>query len=157
MQALTPKIRERRESACICFLEQGKTDKEEWFGQMKNGLPHSSSNPQEWSLLECGKSSQSWRSKSSRSTKGNSLGWICLPIHWFQGSVNGKSYNNLRKVKVWQSVRSKASEKGYWSLFCLKNNFSGRVLSNIFRPPKSPDLNPLGFYFLGCSLERSLW
>ena len=62
MQALTPKIRERRESACICFLEQGKTDKEEWFGQMKNGLPHSSSKPQEWSLLECGKSSQSWSS-----------------------------------------------------------------------------------------------
>ena len=57
---------------------------------------------------------QSWRSnKSSRGIKGNDLGWICygrfLLIHWFQGSVNDNSYNNLLEEKVWSSVSSKAS------------------------------------------------
>ena len=88
-----------------------------------------------------------------------------LPIHWFEGSVNGESYIKMLEDKVWPSVKHSASRKGYWFmqdcatahttnavLSYLKDKLQGRVVSHKTDfpwPPKSPDLNPLDFYFWG--------
>ena len=66
-----------------------------------------------------------------------------LPIHWFEGSVNGKSYIKMLDGKVWPSVKHSASRNGYWFmqdcaiahttntvLFYLKDKFQGKVVSH---------------------------
>ena len=170
VQALTPEIRERRESACIRFLEQGENwqrrviwSDEKWFCL----IPHPNRKNEVFWSVENPHNLEEVRVQGASKV----MAWAgfvdgrFLPIHWFEGSVNGESYNKLLKEKVWPSVRSKASRKGYWfmqdgatphttanSLFYLKDKFSARVVSNKTDfpwPPKSPDLNPLDFYFWG--------
>ena len=79
-----------------------------------------------------------------------------LPIHWFEGLVNGNSYNILLKEKVWPSVRSKALTVN--SLFLSKRQFLGQSSehqdSRLTFP--GPDLNPLDFYFWDVADKRSL-
>ena len=97
--------------------------------------------------------------------------WWCsedqkfLPIHWFEGSVNGENFIKMFEDKVWPSVEHSASRKGYWFmqdwatahttnavLSYLKDKFQGRVVNHKteFRwHPKSPDFNLLDFNFWG--------
>ena len=93
-----------------------------------------------------------------------------LPITWFQGSVTGQNYLEMLENKVWPAVKSVATKKKYWfqqdgarvhttndCLAFLQDKFQGRVISNrlnFFWPAKSPDLNPLDFYFWGVAEAR---
>ena len=95
-----------------------------------------------------------------------------LPIHWFEGSVNGNQYLEVLKNKVWPSVRGTATRDGLWfmqdgakphttndCLEFLQEKLQNRVVSNrleFFWPAKSPDLNPLDFFFWGVA-EKSVY
>jgi hypothetical protein len=88
----------------------------------------------------------------------------CLPVVWFNGSVNGEVYlNQVLKETVWQSVKNIATRKLYWfqqdgatchvTAPCLQfvtEFFLGIVISRNTAhhwPPYSPDLSPLDFSF----------
>ena len=95
-----------------------------------------------------------------------------LPIHWFEGSVNGNQYLEMLKNKVWPPVGGTATRDGQWfmqdgpkphttndCLEFLQEKFQNRVVSNrleFFWPAKSPDLNPLDFFFWGVA-EKSVY
>ena len=38
----------------------------------------------------------------------------CLPVVWFQGSVDGQVYLELLKNTLWPAVRANATRKKYW-------------------------------------------
>ena len=95
-----------------------------------------------------------------------------LPVHWFEEKkgVNGEAYLSLLKDKVWPAVRSVANRKNLYFqqdgatphttnqvMEFLHNKFHGRVISrkaDFEWPPKSPDLNPLDYWFWGhCEAE----
>ena len=88
----------------------------------------------------------------------------CLPVVWFQGSVNDEVYLELLKDTLWPSVKSLATRR----LYCyqqygttrhltkpcmdfLKSKFVHRILSRRDTPhhwpANSPDLSPMGFAF----------
>lgn len=87
----------------------------------------------------------------------------CLPIVWFEGSVNGEVYLKLLKDVLWPSIKAVATKKQYWfqqdgatchvtqpCLDFLKLKFGDRILSrktDHHWPPNSPDLSPLDFSF----------
>ena len=88
-----------------------------------------------------------------------------LPIHWFENStaVDGKSYLDLLKTKLWPAMRSTATRHQYYfqqdgapchcstdALEFLKQKFSNRVISRRTDcpwPARSPDLSPLDYWF----------
>ena len=111
VQALTPEIRERRESACIRFLEQGENwqrrviwSDEKWFCL----IPHPNRKNEVFWSVENPHNLEEVRVQGASKV----MAWAgfvdgrFLPIHWFEGSVNGESYNKLLKEKVWPSVHS---------------------------------------------------
>ena len=88
----------------------------------------------------------------------------CLPIVWFEGSVNHNVYlEKVLKEAVWNSVKSTATRKQIWfqqdgaschvtpaCLDFLKSKFGTRVISRKTEhiwPPYSPDLSPMDFSF----------
>lgn len=87
----------------------------------------------------------------------------CLPVVWFEGSVNGEVYLKLLKDVLWPSIRAVATRKQYWfqqdgatchvtrpCLDFLKSKFGDRILSRNTEhhwPPNSPDLSPMDFSF----------
>ena len=87
----------------------------------------------------------------------------CLPVVWFQGSVNGEVYLDLLQNTMWPSVRGQATKKQYWfmqdgapchvfspCLNFLKSKFGNRILSRNLEhpwPANSPDLTPMDFSF----------
>lgn len=88
----------------------------------------------------------------------------CLPVVWFDGSVNGDVYlNQVLKETVWPNVKNTATRRQYWfqqdgaschvtapCLEFLSSKFGDRVISRNTQhhwPPYSPDLSPLDFSF----------
>ena len=88
----------------------------------------------------------------------------CLPVVWFNRSVNGDKYlNSVLKGTVWPAVRNIATRSKYWfqqdgasshvttpCLDFLKEKFGDRLISRKTAhhwPPYSPDLSPLDFSF----------
>ena len=37
-----------------------------------------------------------------------------LPVHWFEGSVDGDVYLDMLKTMVWTAVRGMATRRSYW-------------------------------------------
>ena len=90
-----------------------------------------------------------------------------LPIVWFEKgeSVNSVRYLELLEKKLWPAVRADASIGDYYfqqdgatphcardCLEFLEEKFSGRVISRKAEnpwPARSPDLNPLDYWFWG--------
>ena len=89
----------------------------------------------------------------------------CLPVVWFQGSVNGEVYLELLKNNLWHSVKSLATRRQYWyqqdgttchvtkpCMDFLKSKFGHQILSRGDTPhhwaANSPDLSPMDFRFL---------
>ena len=88
-----------------------------------------------------------------------------LPIHWFEGNVDGDQYKSMLESKVWPAVRRSASRNRLWfmqdgarphttneCLDFLKEKFNNRVISDkldLFWLPKSPDLDPLDYSVWG--------
>ena len=86
-----------------------------------------------------------------------------LPVHWFQGSVDGPSYLGMLQNIVWPAIKGRATRREYWfqqdgaSPHCtaevlafLASKFGDRVISRQTEHhwlPYSPDLNPLDFSF----------
>ena len=100
------------------------------------------------------------------------VGKKVLPVHWFEQKkgVNGESYLQLLKDTVWPAVKSVATRNGLYFqqdgatphttnlvMEFLGEKFQGRVISrraDFEWPPKSPDLNPLDYWFWGhCEAE----
>ena len=93
-----------------------------------------------------------------------------LPITWFDGSVKAETYLDMLKNRVWPAVRGSSTKENYWfqqdgarvhtsyeNLSFLKEKFHGRVISDkldFYWPPKSPDLNPLDYYFWGVAQQE---
>ena len=93
-----------------------------------------------------------------------------LPIHWFEGSVNGEKYLDMLKNVVWPAVRSKATRRGYWMqqdgatphirksvMDFLKSKFGDNLISRNSThiwPPYSPDLSPLDFSFWSLAMSE---
>ena len=83
----------------------------------------------------------------------------CLPVVWFQGSVNGKVYLDPLKNTLWPAMRARATQKQYWyqhdgrtchvtteGLEFLHSKFGHRILSRRLDhhwPANSPDLSPI--------------
>ena len=38
----------------------------------------------------------------------------CLPVHWFEGSVNRVKYLEMLKMVMWPSVHAVATRRQYW-------------------------------------------
>ena len=95
-----------------------------------------------------------------------------LPIHWFEEKkgVNGEAYLHLLVEDLWPAVKSTASRKSLYFMQdgasphttgqvmeFLNQKFQGRVISrkaDFEWPAKSPDLNPLDYWFWGhCEAE----
>ena len=88
-----------------------------------------------------------------------------LIIHGFDNnvSVNGQTYLDMLKEKVWPKIRNLASRRMYWFQQdgeavhitngvreWLNKTFHGRVISRMMEhpwPTKSPDLSPLDYWF----------
>ena len=87
-----------------------------------------------------------------------------LPIYWFHENITAKSYLNMLENHVMPTIQGK---KGLWFqqdgarvhttdevLDFLKSKFNGRVISNRLDfswPAKSPNLNPLDYFFWGAA------
>ena len=170
VQTLTGEHRLKRLQACKKFQEQGKDwprkvvfSDEKWFclkphPNRKNNVTWSVTNPNE--VVEV-------RDQGVAKV----MAWVgivngrLLPIHWFAGSVDGNQYLNMLKDKVWPALKRYSTKEQIWfmqdgarphttndCLEFLQLKFQNRVISNrldFFWPPKSPDLNPLDFYFWG--------
>ena len=95
-----------------------------------------------------------------------------LPVHWFEEKkgVNWEVYLQLLKETVWPAVRSRATRNRLYFMQdgasphttnqvmqFLEEKFQGRVISRKAEfewPARSPDLNPLDFWFWGhCEAE----
>ena len=169
VQTLKPEHLIARKAACANFLKQADGwqrkiifSDEKWFTLLphpnrKNDVVWSSNNP--GNLCEV---------KQQGAVKV--MAWVgfvggrVLPIHWFDGSVTGDAYLKMLKDVVWPAVRG---TKGLWFqqdgarvhttndvLDFLQEKFHGRVISNRLKlswPAKSPDLNPMDFYFWGAA------
>ena len=88
---------------------------------------------------------------------------VVLPVHWFEGSVDGPTYLGMLQTMVWPAIRGRATRREYWfqqdgaSPHCtpevlafLASKFGDRVISRRTEhhwPPYSPDLSPLDFSF----------
>ena len=95
-----------------------------------------------------------------------------LIIHWFDNnvSVNGQTYLNMLKEKVWPKIRNLASRRMYWFQQdgaavhttkdvreWLNKTFHGRVTSRMIEhpwPAKSPDLSPLDYWFWNVAMAE---
>ena len=87
----------------------------------------------------------------------------CLPVHWFEGPVNGATYLKMLETVMWPAVRTNATRRGYWFqqdgapshvtpavMHFLTAKFGSRVISRKAQhhwPPYSPDLTCLDFSF----------
>ena len=178
VQTLKPEHQMTRKKACEMFLKLAKEtvgwqrkiifSDEKWFSlkphpNRKNDVYWSKTNPN--NIHEV---------KDQGAVK--IMAWVgivdgqVLPVHWFQGSVTGQSYLDMLKNVVWPAVRGSSSRKEYWfqqdgarvhttndvKKF-LTEKFHGRVISNgleVAWPAKSPDLNPLDFYFWGAAESK---
>ena len=175
VQTLTAEHRHRRKQACSNFMQMDPGwqrniifSDEKWFSLK----PHPNrKNDVYWSPDNPGNIEEVRDQGVSKV-----MAWVgivdgrVLPITWFQGSVTGLSYLEMLEKKVWPAVKSVATKKKYWfqqdgarvhttkdCLAFLKDKFQGRVISNrldFFWPAKSPDLNPLDFYFWGVAEAR---
>ena len=56
----------------------------------------------------------------------------CLPVVWFQGSVNGEVYLDLLQNTMWPSVRGQATRKQYWF---IQDGAPSHVQAMHFSPP----------------------
>lgn len=175
VQTLTAEHRLRRKQACLNFMQmdpgwQRKIifSDEKWFSlkphpNRKNDVYWSPVNPTNIKEVR---------------DQGVSkvMAWVgivdgqVLPITWFDGSVTGEKYLDMLENKVWPAIKGVASKNKYWfqqdgarvhttndCLAFLQDKFQGRVISNrldFFWPAKSPDLNPLDFYFWGVAEAR---
>ena len=87
----------------------------------------------------------------------------CLPVHWFEGSVNAESYLEMLLTVMWPAVRNAATRKQYWFqqdgapchvsatvMDFLRSKFNGWIISRgsaYHWPAYSPDLSCLDFSF----------
>ena len=166
---LTPNSMESRLAACSFWITHGEdwferviwTD-EKWFSLIqapnkKNTVHWAPENPHQ--VVQCkkahGKKVMAW------------VGIIdgrCLPVHWFEGSVNGATYLEMLETIMWPAVRAVATRRGYWFQqdgaashvtsevmdFFLTAKFGDRLISRNAQhhwPPYSPDLTCLDFSF----------
>jgi hypothetical protein len=88
-----------------------------------------------------------------------------LPVHWFEEKkgVNGEAYLQLLKETVWPAIRTRATRNMLYFLQdgasphttnqvmqFLEEKFQSRVISRKAEfewPARSPDLNPLDYWF----------
>ena len=176
VQCLSPANKEARLSACQFWL----TFSEEWFERVIW-------TDEKWFVLEQSPNSQNdryWAPKNrhnvvecKKAHGAKVMAWVgiidgrCLPVVWFNGSVNGEVYlNQVLKTTVWPSVKNIATRKQYWfqqdgaschvtgsCLEFLADKFKDRVISRKTAhhwPPYSPDLSPLDFSFWNEAMEH---
>ena len=169
VQTLKPEHLQGRKAACGNFLKQkdGWQRKiifsdEKWFTlsphpNRKNDVIWSGENPS--NICEV---------KQQGATKVMAWAGIVdgrvLPIYWFHENITAKSYLKMLENHVMPAIQGK---KGLWFqqdgarvhttdevLDFLKSKFNGRVISNRLDfswPAKSPDLNPLDYFFWGAA------
>ena len=148
VQSLSPEHKLKRQQACQRFLDQGEDwpnkiifSDEKWFclkphPNKKNQVTWSITNPNNIEEV---------RDQGVKKV----MAWVgfvngkLLPIHWFEGSVNGNQYLEMLKNKVWPSVRGTATRDGLWfmqdgakphttndCLGFLQEKFQNRAVSN---------------------------
>jgi hypothetical protein len=94
----------------------------------------------------------------------------CLPVHWFEGSVNAESYLKMLQTVMWPAVKSMATRKRYWFqqdgapchvtatvMDFLRSKFGDRIISRRSArhwPACSPDLSCLDFSFWSQALDH---
>ena len=165
---LTPAHKASRLKACEFWLKHG----EEWFDKVlwsdekwfhlvqtpnkKNTVTWAPSNPHD--IIPC---------KVAHGTKV--MAWVgildgrCLPVHWFQDSVNAQSYLEMLQTVVWPVLRRMRNRKDIWFqqdgapchvagdvMEFLESKFGDQLISRGCRhhwPAYSPDLSPLDFSF----------
>ena len=87
----------------------------------------------------------------------------CLPVHWFEFSVNTGSYLEMLRTVMWPAVKNKVTRKNYWFqqdgapchpsatvMDFLLSKFNNRIIlrgSAHHLPAYSPDLSCLDFSF----------
>ena len=176
VQCLSPSNKESRLNACQFWLNFSEewferviwTD-EKWFVLKQAPNCH---NDRYWApanrheLVEC---------KKAHGEKV--MAWVgivdgrCLPVVWFNGSVNGEVYlTKVLKETVWETVKHVATRRQYWfqqdgaschvtaeCLEFLRDKFGDNVISRNTAhhwPPYSPDLSPLDFSFWNQAMQH---
>ena len=168
VQCLTDAQVESRLTACKFWLEF----QEEWFERIiwtdekmfvLVSEPHRQ-NDRVWALVSPNKVAA-----CKKTTGTKCMAWTgmvngkCLPVVWFEGSVNGQVYLELLQNTLWPAVRASATRKQFWyqhdgapchvatqCLEFLKSKFGDRILSRNTKhhwPANSPDLTPMDFSF----------
>lgn len=165
---LSPSNRESRLAACTFWLQQEEgwfdriiwTD-EKWFAlsqapNKKNSVSWAPVHPHE--VIEC-----------KKAHGAGVMAWVgivdgkCLPVHWFEGSVNSATYLEMLMTVMWPAVRASATRRKLWFqqdgapphvtpsvMQFLADKFGDRVISRKAEhhwPPYSPDLTCLDFSF----------
>ena len=167
-QVLSPANMESRLAACTFWLgfaeeqfERILWSDEKWFvlhqaPSRKNDMVWAPENPH--IVVPC---------KKAHGAKV--MAWVgivdgqVLPVHWFEGSVDGPTYLAMLQTVVWPAIRGRVTRRAFWfqqdgaSPHCtgevlafLAAKFGDRVISRRTEhhwPPYSPDLNPLDFSF----------
>ena len=177
VQPLTDQHRFQRRSFCRKMKEMGEQfpkqiifSDEKWFSL----VPHPNrQNTRIWAPFQPNRTNEC---RVQGATKV--MAWVgvvgkkVLPVHWFEEKkgVNGETYLNMLKDKVWPAVKGIANRRNLYFqqdgatphttnqvMDFLNQKFQGRVISrkaDFEWPPKSPDLNPLDYWFWGhCEAE----
>ena len=147
-QRLTKEHKIKRKTACKTFLKMGDDwsknviwSVEKWFTLRPH---HNRKNDVTW-----GKVNPHEVVESKEQGVSKVMAWVgfvngkFLPIHWFEGNVDGDQYKSMLESKVWPAVRRSASRNRLWfmqdgarphttneCLDFLKEKFNNRVISD---------------------------
>lgn len=175
VQALSPAHQTSRLEACRFWLQHAEDwfervlwSDEKWFvltpaPNRRNTVYWCPSNPHK--IVPC---------KTAHGEKV--MAWVgivdgkCLPVHWFQGSVNAQSYLEMLQTVMWPAVKRMATKKNYWFqqdgapchisatvMEFLRSKFGDRIVSRGSAhhwPAYSPDLSCLDFSFWPQALDH---
>ena len=176
-QVLSEANKAKRLAACQWFIEQPIDffEKQVIFSDEKYFVLRQGPNKQTdrfWApvnpheLVECkeqqgGKKAMCWC--------GMVDGRVLGPF-WVEGSMDSEVYRIMLEDHIWPSVKGSATRKKYFfqqdgatchtttgNLNILKSKFNNRIISNktdISWPPKSPDMNPLDYFFWGHAMSH---